>query len=351
MGKPARIEWVSPSAVARLQACGLAESLQRRQPRGKRPSNPVARLGNAAHRVLEWIAESAPQLGAVHDVEPLIADRWLEEVTREEEANRSNPLEPPYGPAQRWPAYGRITAGLRVDGVGLVEELSSLPRGRRLPEQELFSSDRKIRGTADLILLADDGSATIIDHKTGGVDQDDVGHGGRYEQQILLYVAIARDSGISATKAEIRPLGRRPVPVELSDASVAAVLVEAHAQMRRYNDAVAQDRALDLATPSESSCGWCPFLLECPAVWVDPAPDLGELAVVEGDVETLQVLASSLALALRNADGCVTVTGAPRTDVRGREPVPGDRIRVTGLHQTSPGHMRCHPGRGLMSVL
>jgi hypothetical protein len=351
MGRPATIDWVSPSAVARLQACGLAESRRRTQPHQSPPSNPITRLGNAAHRVLEWIARSAPELNGQEDAEELIARRWAEEVAREVEASESNPLERSYDPAEQWPAYGRISAGLRVDGVALARELADLPIERRLPEKEMASSDRTIRGTADLVVVDDNGATVIIDHKAGEVSEGDVEQGGRYEQQVLLYAAMARDSGLSPTKAEVRPLGRAAKSVELSDERLTTVVDEAHAQMARYNEAVTQGRAVDLAKPSESSCGWCPFILDCPAVWVDPVPDLGELAVVEGEVETVQVLASSLALKLTSIDGSITVTGVPIADINGRTPAPGDRIRLAGLRQTSTGLFRCHPGRALIFVL
>lgn len=351
MADPETIEWVSPSAVARLQACGLAESRRRERSTGARLSNPVARLGNAAHRVLEWVARSAPELSDRDAAEDRIAHRWREEVLRETKASQANPLERSYGSPERWPAYGRIAAGLRVDGVALAQELADVPIERRLAEREMESSDRTIRGTADLIVLNEDEAALVIDHKAGVISDEDVAPGGRYEQQVLLYVAMARDSGLSPTRAEIRPLGRAAKSVELSDARLGAAVTEAHAEMARYNEAVIQGRVIDLAKPSESSCGWCPFILECPAVWVDPAPDLGDHAVIEGDVEGVQALASSLALRLRTVDGVVTVTGVSTEDIGGRRPASGDRVRLAGLRQTSPGVMRCRPGRGVIAVV
>jgi hypothetical protein len=275
----------------------------------------------------------------------------MDELNREIEATKSNPLEQSYGPAERWPAYGRISAALRVDGVTLAHELADVPIDRRLPEKEIASSDRTIRGTADLVLVDDHGSSVVIDHKAGAVDEDDVVPGGRYEQQVLLYVAMARDSGLAPAKAEIRPLGRPAKFVELSDHRLVAVVDEAHAQMARYNEAISQGRAVDLAKPSHSSCGWCPYILDCPAVWADPRPDLGELTVVEGDVTTVQVLASSLALRILTEHGSTDVTGLPNADINGRTPAPGNRIRIAGLRPTSVGQMRSHPGRVLMSVL
>lgn len=86
-------------------------------------------------------------------------------------------------------------------------------------------------------------------------------------------------------------------------------------------------------------------------MWVDPAPDLGEQAVLEGDVETVQVLTSSTALRLSSLDDTTDVTSLPMVDILGREPVPGDRVRLAGLRMTAPGRMRGQPGRELMSLL
>src|SRR5262245_31552464 len=186
MGDPSPIHWVSPSAVARLQACGLAESRRRGHPHGVQPSSPGARLGTATHRVLEWIARSAPELASRDDAEDVIATRWTQEIARERTESESNALERSYGPPERWPAYGRIAAGVKVDGVALANELAQVPSDRRLVEVELASSDERLRGTADLIVVGDDGGALIVDHKTGDARDEDVSQGGQYEQQVLL---------------------------------------------------------------------------------------------------------------------------------------------------------------------
>jgi hypothetical protein len=290
--------------------------------------------------VLEWIAERAPDLAGDAEAEALIAQRWSEELASEVSSAAANVLEPPRGPVERWPRYGHIAGALRVDGAALARELSNLPAQRRLAEHQLTSSDGRIRGTADLVIVDGDGDALVIDHKMGAIGEDDTAPGGRYEQQLLLYVAMGRDTGFHASRAELRPLGRAPVPVSASDDRIADAVEEAHRQMDRYNNAVSAGRELDIATPSESSCAWCPYILDCPAVWTDDPPDLGEIRCVEGEVGNVQLLPASTAASIRTRDGDVVAAGMPHSDVHGRRPRPGDRLRVTGLRETSIGRLR-----------
>lgn len=304
------------------------------------PSNPIARLGNAAHRVLEWVARTAPDLAQDTGAEALIAQRWTAEVAVEVRSAMANALEPPHGPVERWPRYGQTAGAVRVDGAALARELSGFPERQRMAEHELASSDGRIRGQADLIVLNHDEGALVIDHKMGTVGEYDIEPGGHYEQQILLYVALTRDTGIPALRAEIRPLGRPPIPIALSEDRIAAAVEEAHRQLDRYNLAVSAGRELDLATPSESSCGWCPYMLDCPAIWAPEPPDLGEIRLVEGQVSSIQLLHASTAAAIHTEHGDVVAVGLPLQDVRNRRPQPGDRVRITGLRQISNGRLR-----------
>jgi RecB family exonuclease len=349
MGDARLIEWVSPSAVARLQSCAFAESIRRSPAHGPAPSNPAGRLGNAAHRVLEWIAEDPSPLCGT-DAEERIGDRWILEVTAEYKASLDNELEPSYGPLETWPGYHRITAAIRVDGASLAWELNGIPRDRRLTEEELATSDSRIRGTADLIVIGDDGTATIIDHKSGAVHAEDVAVGGRYEQQAMLYAAMALDAGMEPRTCELRPLGRAPISIGVSEARVASAREEAKAQMARYNAAIASGNEFSLADPSESSCGWCPYALSCDALWIGESRDLGEFGMVAGTIGTVQLLPASLALKLESEAGELTVTGLPQTDVKGQLPAKGQTVRIVGLHFTSAVQAKTHPGRARMLI-
>lgn len=344
------LEWVSPSAVARLQSCGLAEYRRRSGTGGQRPSSPHTRLGNAAHRVFEWIALSASQING-DDAEALIATRWRDEAQHEFAESLANPYEFSYGSVEQWPTYGRIGAGLKVDGALLAAELADLPQTRCLPEHELQTADGAIRGTADLILLDEEGGATVIDHKTGSVASEHLSGPGGYEQQVLLYVAMARDSGYRPRGAEIRPLGRSPISIDFSSENVDAAVGEAHDQMTRYNEALEADEVIGLARPSETSCGWCPYILDCPAIWNSASPDLGDLLVIEGVVQTVQTLAASVALKLETGQGDLLVTGLPSTDVRQVAPTDGVRVRLSGIRSSAPGQARSIPGRTAMLIV
>lgn len=353
MNDPALIEWLSPSALTRLQACGLAESRRRSGGGGgsAAPSNPVARLGNAAHRTLEWVANQAPEIDGDPNSEDLIATRWAEEVAAESAEAERYPQERAFGPPERWPSYGRIAASVRVDGRELATELADLPPERRSAERALATGDGFIRGTADLILLDTEGAATIIDHKSGTPSEEDMAVGGRYEQQVLLYVVMARSAGLRPTRAEIRPLGHAPVQVNLPEARLAEVVDEARSQVKRYNTAVQAGRSVDLATPSESSCGWCPYALDCPAVWSIPRPDLGDFHLVEGETLAAQVLTNSIAIKLRTGDDDFVVAGIPRTDDLADHLVPGIRVKLSGLEQGAPGVFRFRSGRTQFAVV
>jgi hypothetical protein len=249
-------------------------------------------------------------------------------------------LEAPHGPVERWPKYGHIAGALRVDGAALARELGDLPAQQRMAEHGLVSSDGRIHGTADLIIRNSGGDALVIDHKMGVVGEDDTEPGGHYEQQLLLYVALARDTGIPASRAEIRPLGRPRVPIALSDDRIATAVEEAHQQIDRYNSAVSAGNEVDLATPSESSCAWCPYMLDCPAIWAPEPPDLGEIRWVEGEVSSIQLLHASTAASIHTEHRDVVAVGLPREDLHNRRPQPGDRVRITGLRETSTGRLR-----------
>jgi hypothetical protein len=118
------------------------------------------------------------------------------------------------------------------------------------------------------------------------------------------------------------------VPIALSDDRIAAAVEEAHHQIDRYNSAVSAGRELDLATPSESSCAWCPYMLDCPAIWTPEPPDLGEIRWVEGELSSIQLLPASTAASIHTEHGDVVAVGLPRQDLHNRRPQPGDRVRI-----------------------
>ena len=351
MGDAGAILQLSPSSLAALRRCGLATYRRRTasRPGGQRPSNPVARLGNAAHRVLEWTANEAATLALDSSVEQLVRERWLAEARTEEAAAQRHRSEASFGPLQSWPRYATIQESLVVDGSALASELALVPADRLWVERKATDASGYLRGAIDLVLLAADGTATVIDYKAGTVKDEDVEVGGRYRVQLLLYAAMVRDIGPEPVLAQVRPLGGMPIQIQVNDATIDAAVLQARSDVNSYNTAVGSGDIIQLARPSESACRWCEFLLDCPAIWSDPQPDLGDLHNLEGTVIHLQNQQPervALELHVGDTDENTLVKGL---SVRRAPAVKtlrvGDPVRIVGLSRTAGGAYRAGSGR------
>ncbi len=358
MGEPGLIEKASPSSINALKKCGLAVYRRRIHPRdqGPGPSNPVARLGTAAHQVLEWIANNAAECANNPQLEESIRRRWADETRTQEDAAGGQVLERANGPVTRWPKFAQIQEDLVVDGIALAEELAPLPPERVWAEREATSNQGDLGGSIDLVLVDDDNTATVIDHKAGAVTSGDMELGGRYSSQLLLYASLVQDLGPEPTAAEIRPLGRQPFPVEVSDQAIDAAVEAGREEVSTYNAIVRSGNLIQLAKPAEDACRWCEFLLDCEAIWGTGRPDLGEIETLQGTIQKIETAASKVtALRLESSDGPVTVTGLSPAQVPAmREFEVGDEVRIVGLTQREQGSYRPGGSRldaGLLNTL
>jgi hypothetical protein len=345
MSDAGSISTFSASTVASLRKCGLAVYRRRSRPggAGPGPSNPVARLGLAAHRVLAWVADEAPDLATARDLEERIRERWKREVASEEDQARRFYVEAANGPVERWPRFATIQESLIVDGAALAHELAELPSDRRWTERRLDYSEGDLYGWIDLVIVGD-GTATVIEHKTGAVKDGDLGPTGRYLTQVLLYAALVRDAGLSPVGAQIRPLGSAPLDIELSSGIIATALAGARSEVASYNEAVASGETLGLARPSEDACHWCEFLVDCPAIWGSSQPDLGELRNLEGLISDVQVQQGRrLAVRLTVGGESVLVSGL-RAPLLGTL-AAGDEVRIVGAREVGGGRFRAGRGR------
>jgi hypothetical protein len=299
--------------------------------------------------VLEWIANEAATLALDSSVEQLVRERWLAEARTEEAAAQRHRSEAQFGPLQRWPRYATIQESLVVDGSALASELALVPADRLWVERKVTDASGYLRGAIDLVLLAADGTATVIDHKAGTVKDEDVEVGGRYRVQVLLYAAMVRDIGPEPVHAQVRPLGGMPIQIKVSDATIDAAVFQARSDVNSYNMAVDSGDIIQLARPSESACRWCEFLLDCPAIWSDPQPDLGDLHNLEGTVIQLQnQQPERVALELQVGDAGETAL-VKGLSVR-RAPAlntlrVGDPVRIVGLSRIAGGAYRAGSGR------
>jgi hypothetical protein len=334
---------VSPTLMAAIRRCGLAVHLSRIHRRaGGSLSNPSARLGAAAHRVLGWVsADGCTELG-VPELEAAVRQRWHDEVAVEEKAAAASPVESYFGPALSWPGYATTEERLVIEAGWLTAEISNTAGAERWVERPLASSVPPMRGSPDLVVVSDDG-ARIVEFKSGAVDREDAQPFGRYGLQVLMYAAMVRQLGVPIAGAEIRPIGRARITVGVSEALIQQACEAVAAALEAFNSAVTAGEVSRLAQPSDDSCGYCPHILRCPAIWAEGGTEgLDELEVLEGTVQRVQqAQVGSVAVELDATGGTrlgvVTITGLDPRRLRAVNDLhPGEQVRVSGL-RSRPG--------------
>jgi RecB family exonuclease len=340
----ALIQVISPSQLGVLRRCRLAAYLaaSRSRGHGPSPSNPRARLGTAAHEVLEWAAKNAPALTTSADPEPEIRAAWGRAISKQELLASQVQQEATAGPVSSWPRFAQTQEDVAVEADRLIEELSGVPADCVIAEHEFVGVSAPLRGKVDLVLLDTEQRATIVDHKTASVDDVDVQPGGRFRTQLLIYAALCRDAGYPPHRAEIRSIGRRRVAIDIDDETIDDAVSEAVDELERFNAEVLTHSPIDLASPSEDACRWCEHLVQCPAVWANSAPDLGGLRAVEGTVVSIESskvgrVALVLDATLGTDRGRVSIAGLEsRRLAILNEIAPGARVRIGGLAEVSP---------------
>jgi RecB family exonuclease len=338
------IERLSPSTLGALRRCGLSVYLRRSSGAGSGagPSSPPARLGTAAHEVLEWVANHAPELWTAQDREEQVRSRWTEATKAQESLARRHKQEDGFGPREQWPNFSTIQERVVVEAERLALELHDLPPSRRQAERELRDSDTPLFGTVDLIIVDDADDATVIDHKTAAVSEDDIAEGGKYHAQVLIYAALARDAGLHPTVAEVRPIGRRPISMVVDDTTIDKAIGAALDDLEHYNSMIAAGEALDLARPSADACRWCEFACECPAIWGTTAPLLEGFQAIEGTVTRVERSnRGSIGLQVDSAAGSMRGPVVVAGLTRHRFPLidtikEGQIVRISGLVEAAP---------------
>jgi hypothetical protein len=340
-----RLTEVSPTLMAAISRCGLAVHLGRTHQRhaGGWLSNPSARLGGAAHRVLGWVSAGGCSGLGSSELEVAVRQRWRDEVTVEEQAAARSPVESYFGLAPSWPGYATTEERLVIEAGWLAEEISSSPDVERWVELSLTSSVPPMRGSPDLVVRSADG-ARIVEFKSGAVGPEDAQPLGRYGLQVLMYAAMVRQLGVPIAGAEIRPMGRARLTVEVSEGAIEQACEVVTAALEVFNSAVDAGETSRLAQPSDGACGYCPHILRCPAIWAaGGTKELDELEVLEGTIKRVQrAHVGSVAVQLDATGGtrlgAVTITGLdPRRLHAATDLHPGEQVRVAGLRSRSGG--------------
>jgi RecB family exonuclease len=334
----------SPSSLQTIRRCGLAQYRRKVQYSGggESASSPAARLGNAAHEVLEWVAAEVRSTDDWPDYEAETRTRWSAALARQAELSSRHSVESVFGPPEAWPTRALIGERVVIEAERLAGELADVPSEHRHPEWRLESVSLALRGTIDLCTTSPDGTARIIDHKAGDVHEGDVAPDGRYGDQVLIYAALAREAGYRPVHAEIRPLGRRPLEVPITSSAIDAAAEAARRDLDHYNSVVSGGDPESLARPSEAACMWCEFAPSCSPMWSAASGALGEIQAVAGPVTQIGTSARGFVdLRVDSVEGTIQGEVTIARIHPGRVPIAGhiavgDTIRATGLQRAVP---------------
>lgn len=329
---PARsIDLASPTLAWQLLTCAHALGLRQQSPQlaiGQRTNPPPAVLGTTAHMVLELALKAEP-LGDA------LGDDWFEQAWSTalcQQLERCAVTTPP----ERWRRFSIIKRGTRKLVPRLRSEVAARS-ARPHVEIELRSARVPVWGRPDVILEFPDGSAEIIDFKTGAHESPEPTQ--RELFQLDIYCALV---------AEILELEVRTLRIERCDqpgwsqradfARSSQAVRDAVDALMRFNDH--RDDTSLLANPG-GACEYCLQAPRCDIVW-SSRPDC--FVGVQGEIEQV-VLDGDVTTVLLQQDGHgVSIVGCPALDI-----ATGQRVRIAHLVAQGDGAYRWRHDRTILS--
>ena len=341
------IDRVSPSLFARLVRCGLAEALSRAQRSGGvTPSRPPARLGTAAHLVIEDLIREVTTKAVPADVRAWVRARWETHTQTQYEKAQRFEEERNFGHVSRWPGFFDIEARLVMEALSLTREAVHWEPTNVHLERWIESDALGLEGKPDLVLTQ--GEARLVDYKSGRPRPEDVLPGSTYARQLAVYSALLRSIDIEVGSAAIKGLGRPALEVHVTIDDEQEVAEAARSLAGQFNDAVARGAELELGQPSDEACGWCPHAATCPALW-SSLDNYVEMQSISGEVTARKESARGLSLRIEvergTKDGLVTIAQLPRVGHLGNVEA-GDQVRVVGLIATASANVLAAPRGG-----
>jgi len=289
-------------------------------------------LGTITHEALETITRDKSILGP--NQREAFEAAWANAV---ENSRKRNHAPEDWGPLNR----ARFRARRKVPTVAqLIREEG--PDSEALPEQELYTANRDLGGTADLIIRGPD-RTVIIDYKTGTGSHEGEAKSA-YEQQLQLYAAIEwENSGRVPARVGVLSTVDGWTEIEITEDSCRAALATARSLREQYNSRVPGPQP---GTPSDESCMFCSHSPLCDEYWLALDTHSIHSAVDEGNHSLRGTLSAKptraqngnliLEIAPLQAtvdhDGLVLVTGlneAKHPDIA--DAMGGQSISMTGL--------------------
>lgn len=283
------LAYVSASSAGGLGACLLRIAFHSDPDmRAAVPSSPAARLGTAAHRVLEAAGRGRLGAAASAGFASAFDAAWNGSIGEQWRRSQGNDLEAGWRRPGDWPGFSMTKARTRRLAARVAPKsgtAAKAPGGsapRVLEEHAQSACGGTLRGRADVVRRFPD--HVIQDYKTGSIHGADGSLRSGYRTQLLLYAYLEHEEcGSWPVRAEVIPLRGDPAIIEVVPPEATAAAEQALAARDRYNALVGSGITESDAAPSAAACRWCEFELRCPAFWKAASADWtadGVVAVV-----------------------------------------------------------------------
>lgn len=283
------------------------------------PSSPAARLGIAAHSVLEAAGRGRLGTSGIPGFPDAFETAWSGAVAEQWRLSQGNPFEDGWRRAENWPGFSMTKARTRRLAARLAPSPGAAagePGDREpgvLEEHPQAACGGILRGRADVVRRYPD--HVVQDFKTGSIHDADGSLKSAYRTQLLLYAYLEHEeSGSWPVRAEVIPLRGDSEIFDVVPAQATVAAEQALAARDRYNGlAEAGIRESD-ATPSAGTCRWCEFELRCPAFWKAASGDW----TADGVVAVAGTIAAKETYGFGTLDIDVAVSGGTLAEPRCR---------------------------------
>ncbi len=321
---------LSPTMAWQLRSC--PHSLGLRRSGGEfgghqAKVSPAVALGRAAHEVVR----QALNFGSFDETLEVewFDQHWRVAVDRE----RLSCFEE--GSPETWRRYSIVRRGTRR----VVQQLRShcaVTGASPIVEEERVWTDGRLNGRPDVVMVYPDGSAEVVDFKTGasislGVQEKEL-------HQLFLYAILMSEvDRLEVVSLRIVRCDGPDWQGSYCEESARDVLSQVYESLRVFNENLTDTETL--ATPG-TSCADCRHAHQCDVVWrASPLPIVG----VEGQIANLAVEGEMVSFAVRSSDGTAFVVGCPEQSLE-----EGKKVRIAHLREVSGDAYRWVPHRTKM---
>lgn len=291
------LQRISPSRFAALELCALKEIWSASRQTTFIPSSPAARLGTAAHKVLELVNK-----GKASD-EQAIREAWDAAVKEVEKGMEANQLERHLVPLKEssynYEVKRRMTLAFACS-LQKTQRVSS-PGTRAStagPEVWVESPDRTVGGYIDFI-HEQNGAVELIDYKSGAIknaegESPSLKH--EYGIQMKLYAALYHAAhGRWPKRITVVGLDNSSCSEEVNTDECSRLFQDAKKRREDINMLIGTDaKAEDLAQPSSAACYYCPFRPACIKYWQERQTSDEWPADEQGDLVSIKTLGNGL---------------------------------------------------------